>query len=77
MRTSPPALSGEAAPDTASEQQRTGIAARDNSGHTCVVGGFPGVDLTGGSVTWSLTRKAASYQAITLHSGDQGRHDDE
>jgi hypothetical protein len=62
---------GDAAPDRSSDQQqRTGIAVRNDSGHTCVVGGFPGVDLTGGSVTWSLTRQAANYQVITLHPGD-------
>ncbi|WP_377273367.1 DUF4232 domain-containing protein [Peterkaempfera sp. SMS 1(5)a] len=62
---------GDAAPDiTSDQQQTTGIAVRNTSGHACAVGGFPGVDLTGGSVTWSLTRKAASYQAITLQPRD-------
>jgi Protein of unknown function (DUF4232) len=62
---------GDAAPDTTSDaQQTTGIAVRNSSGHTCAIGGFPGLDLTGGSVTWSLSRKAAGHGSVTLAPGD-------
>jgi Protein of unknown function (DUF4232) len=61
---------GDAAPDVTSDQQQTtGIAVRNRSGHTCVAGGFPGVDLNGGSTKWSLARKSAHYSAITLPAG--------
>jgi hypothetical protein len=62
---------GDAAPDVTSNQQQTaGIAVHNRSGHTCLAGGFPGVDLNGGSVTWSLARKSAHYSPIALHPGD-------
>jgi hypothetical protein len=62
---------GDAAPDvTSNQQQTTGIAVQNRSGHTCLAGGFPGVDLNGGSTNWSLARKSAHYSPIALHPGD-------
>jgi hypothetical protein len=62
---------GDAAPDTtSSSQQTTGISVHNRSSHTCLVGGFPGLDLDGGSTNWSLTRQSAHYSAISLKSGD-------
>jgi len=62
---------GDAAPDvTSDEQQTTGIAVYNRSGHNCVVGGFPGLDLNGGSTNWPLARTSAHYSAITLSPGD-------
>jgi hypothetical protein len=61
----------DAAPDvTSDKQQTTGIALYNRSGHTCQVGGFPGLDLNGGSTNWSLARTNAHYSAITLSPGD-------
>jgi hypothetical protein len=62
---------GDAAPDVTSDQQQTtGIAVHNRSGHTCLAGGFPGLDLNGGSTKWPLARKSARYSPITLHPGD-------
>lgn len=62
---------GDAAPDVTSDQQQTtGIAVYNRSGHTCLVGGFPGLDLNGGSTNWSLARTSAHYSSVTLHPGD-------
>ncbi len=62
---------GDAAPDvTSDEQQTTGVDLHNRSSHACKVGGFPGVDLNGGSTNWSLVRKSQTYSAITLNPGD-------
>lgn len=65
------ATGGDAAPDVTSDQQQTTeIAVHNRSGHTCLTGGFPGLDLNGGSTNWSLPRQSAHYSTIALHSGD-------
>lgn len=62
---------GDAAPDmTSDKQQTTGIAVTNHSGHACLVGGFAGVDLNGGSTNWSLPRSSTHYSSIKLDSGD-------
>ncbi|HEY5835669.1 DUF4232 domain-containing protein [Streptomyces sp.] len=61
---------GAAAPDVTSDQQQTaGVAVRNSSGHACVVGGFPGVDLRSGTTRWSLSRASQEYDRITLRPG--------
>lgn len=61
---------GDAVPDTASDlQQNAGIAVRNSGRSACAIGGFPGVDLTGGTVTWSLIRSSRSYSPLTLQPG--------
>jgi hypothetical protein len=62
---------GDAAPEVTSDQQQTtGISVHNRSDRTCLAGGFPGVDLNGGSTKWSLTRTNAHYSSIALHPGD-------
>ncbi|MEW1864247.1 DUF4232 domain-containing protein [Streptomyces sp. NPDC088194] len=62
---------GDAAPDTTSDAQQTaGISVHNRSSHACQVGGFPGLDLNGGSTHWSLSRQSKHYSAITLAPGD-------
>jgi hypothetical protein len=57
---------------TSDQQQTTGIAVHNRSGHTCLAGGFPGVDLNGGSIKWSLARTSAHYGTVTLADGMGG-----
>lgn len=62
---------GDAAPDvTSSDQQTAGISVHNRSTHTCLVGGYPGLDLNGGSTKWPLARKSGHYSAVTLDAGD-------
>lgn len=66
------AMGGDAVPDvTTDEQQTTDIALTNTSGHACVIGGYPGLDLSGGKTTWPLPRQSAPRRgAITLAPKD-------
>jgi hypothetical protein len=65
------ATGGDAAPDTrGTAQTRAVVMVRNSSGHTCAIGGFPGVDLKGGGADWPLARSGAAHGRITLAPGD-------
>lgn len=65
------ATGGDALPDPHStEQQSAFVVLKNTSGHTCVLRGFPGVDLVNSGQRWSLTRSSQSPQTIPLDPGD-------
>ncbi|MFE3770010.1 DUF4232 domain-containing protein [Streptomyces sp. NPDC059122] len=67
------ATGGDAAPDPkAGGATTTSVVLTNKSGRTCVIGGFPGVDLTSenGGERWSLARSSAKHGSITLGPGD-------
>ncbi|MFB6437332.1 DUF4232 domain-containing protein [Streptomyces sp. NPDC056411] len=63
----------DATPDpNAGGSTTTSVVLTNKGSHTCVIGGFPGVDLksgNGGGV-WSLQRSTAKHGSITLAPGD-------
>ncbi|MFF2921516.1 DUF4232 domain-containing protein [Streptomyces celluloflavus] len=63
----------DATPDPNADGATTTSVVLTNKGsRTCVIGGFPGVDLKteNGTVGWSLVRSSAKYSSITLKPGD-------
>ncbi|MFE7117003.1 DUF4232 domain-containing protein [Streptomyces sp. NPDC057654] len=63
----------DAAPDeNADGATTTSIVLTNKGSRTCVIGGFPGVDLTSenGGERWSLARSSAKFSSITLNPGD-------
>ncbi|MFG2224021.1 DUF4232 domain-containing protein [Streptomyces sp. NPDC048644] len=67
------ATGDDAAPDPdADGATTTSVVLTNKGGHTCKIGGFPGVDLKSenGGERWSLQRSSATYGSITLNPGD-------
>ncbi|MGW5939917.1 DUF4232 domain-containing protein [Streptomyces celluloflavus] len=67
------AMGEDATPDpNASGATTTSIVLTNKGSRTCVIGGFPGVDLKpdNGGTSWSLRRSSAKHGSITLRPGD-------
>ncbi|WP_411143288.1 DUF4232 domain-containing protein [Streptomyces sp. x-80] len=67
------AMGGDAVPDPGADGATTTSIVLTNKGsRTCVIGGFPGVDLKAenGTAGWSLARSSAKHGSITLKPGD-------
>lgn len=65
------ATGGDALPDPHStEQQSAFVVLKNTSGHTCVMRGFPGVDLVNSGKQWPLARSSQSPRTIPLDPGD-------
>jgi hypothetical protein len=64
------ATGGDAVPDPHStEQQSAFVVLTNTSAHTCVLRGFPGVDLVNSGKQWSLIRDSQSPHTIPLVPG--------
>ncbi|MFG2529994.1 DUF4232 domain-containing protein [Streptomyces sp. NPDC048516] len=67
------ATGGDATPDpNAGGATTTSVVLTNKGSHSCVIGGFPGVDLTteNGGGAWSRARSSAKHSSITLQPGD-------
>ncbi|MFJ3952546.1 DUF4232 domain-containing protein [Streptomyces libani] len=67
------ATGGDAVPDpNAGGSTTTSIVLTNKGSRTCVIGGFPGVDLKSenGGERWSLARSSKKFSSITLKPGD-------
>jgi hypothetical protein len=67
------ATGDDAAPDpNAGGSTTTSIVLTNKGSSSCVIGGFPGVDLKSenGGERWSLARSSAKHGSITLKPGD-------
>ncbi len=65
------ATGGDALPDPHStDQQSAFVMLKNRSAHTCVLHGFPGVDLVNSGMKWSLTRSSQKPDSISLGPGD-------
>ncbi|MGW7486628.1 DUF4232 domain-containing protein [Streptomyces sp. NPDC054786] len=67
------AMGDDAAPDpNAGGSTTTSVVLTNKGSRTCVIGGFPGVDLKSenGGQSWSLRRSSAKHGSITLKPGD-------
>ncbi|MGW1378192.1 DUF4232 domain-containing protein [Streptomyces sp. NPDC002446] len=63
----------DVAPDpNAGGSTTTSVVLTNKGSRTCVIGGFPGVDLKSenGGQSWSLRRSSAKHGSITLKPGD-------
>jgi hypothetical protein len=58
-----------AAPSGGSGQMHATVALTNNSGHTCTMYGFPGVDLVNSGDQWSLRRDNTTPHTVTLANG--------
>lgn len=59
---------GDGTYSSSDDQQHLEVVMTNSSGSTCMVKGFPGVDLKAAD-TWSLVRSSKSTSTVTLKSG--------
>jgi hypothetical protein len=60
---------GDGKISSSDDQQHLQVELRNTTSRTCVMKGFPGVDLRAGGQTWSLTRSSAAVRQVSVAPG--------